>query len=256
MRITDWFLVIPFLPLGDRAGRGARTQSVWNIIFVIGITSWPSTARLVRAQVLTVKERLYVDRARALGAGRTARSSGRHVLPNVVAADPRQHHAGRADLDPHRDDAGVPRPRRPDAGVVGQDARRGVRRRRDQPRRVVVLPAGRPRHRRWSCWRSRCSAERSKRSSTHGCVNDERRDHRRTQRARAARPARHLPDRGRAGAGGARRRPDDRAGRDGRPGGRVGLRQVDHRQPPCCGCCRRARRSTGRCCSTARTSTR
>jgi peptide/nickel transport system permease protein len=82
MRLTDWFLVIPFLPLAivlaAVLGRG-----IWNIIFVISITSWPSTARLVRAQVLTVKERLYVDRARALGASQL-HVIGRHVLPNVA----------------------------------------------------------------------------------------------------------------------------------------------------------------------------
>jgi peptide/nickel transport system permease protein len=82
MRITDWFLVIPFLPLAIVLA-AVLGRSVWNIIFVIGITSWPSTARLVRAQVLTVKERLYVDRARALGAGR-GQIIGRHVLPNVA----------------------------------------------------------------------------------------------------------------------------------------------------------------------------
>jgi len=82
MRITDWFLVIPFLPLAIVLA-AVLGRSVWNIIFVIGITSWPSTARLVRAQVLTIKERLYVDRARALGAGRTHVIS-KHVLPNVA----------------------------------------------------------------------------------------------------------------------------------------------------------------------------
>ncbi len=82
MRVTDWFLVIPFLPLAIVLA-AVLGRSVWNIIFVIGITSWPSTARLVRAQVLTVKERLYVDRARALGANRR-QIIGRHVLPNVA----------------------------------------------------------------------------------------------------------------------------------------------------------------------------
>jgi peptide/nickel transport system permease protein len=81
-RLTDWFLVVPFLPLAIVLA-AVLGRSIWNIIFVIGITSWPSTARLVRAQVLTVKERLYVDRARALGAGR-AHVIGRHVLPNVA----------------------------------------------------------------------------------------------------------------------------------------------------------------------------
>jgi peptide/nickel transport system permease protein len=85
MRLTDWFLVIPFLPLAivlaslpiPWLGRGLVT-----IILVIGITSWPSTARIVRAQVLTVKTRPYVERARALGAGGWHLTT-RHILPNV-----------------------------------------------------------------------------------------------------------------------------------------------------------------------------
>jgi peptide/nickel transport system permease protein len=82
MRLTEWFLVIPFLPLA-LALAAVLGPSVENIILVIGITSWPSTSRIVRAQVLTVKERLYVDRSRALGA--TSRHlMGRHILPNVA----------------------------------------------------------------------------------------------------------------------------------------------------------------------------
>ncbi len=82
MRLTDWFLVVPFLPLAIVLA-AVLGRSVWNIILVIGVTSWPATARLVRAQVLSVRQRLYVDRARALGA--TQRHLiGRHVLPNVA----------------------------------------------------------------------------------------------------------------------------------------------------------------------------
>jgi peptide/nickel transport system permease protein len=81
MRFTEWFLVIPFLPLAIVLA-SILGRSVWNIIFVIGVTSWPWTARLVRAQVLTVKQRLFVDRARSLGAG-GAQIIGRHILPNV-----------------------------------------------------------------------------------------------------------------------------------------------------------------------------
>ncbi len=81
MRVTEWFLVIPFLPLAI-ALAAILGPSIRNIIIVIGITSWPSTARLLRSQVLTLKERHYVDRSRALGA--TDRHlMGRHILPNT-----------------------------------------------------------------------------------------------------------------------------------------------------------------------------
>ena len=81
MRLTEWFLVIPFLPLAIVLA-SVLGRSVWNIIFVIGVTSWPSTARVVRAQVLTVKQRLFVDRARSLGAS-GGHIVARHILPNV-----------------------------------------------------------------------------------------------------------------------------------------------------------------------------
>jgi peptide/nickel transport system permease protein len=82
MRVTDWFLVIPFLPTAIVLA-SVLERSIWTIVFVIGITSWPSTARLVRSQVLSVRSRLYVDRARALGAGR-AHLIRRHIFPNVL----------------------------------------------------------------------------------------------------------------------------------------------------------------------------
>ncbi|HEX7299661.1 MAG TPA: ABC transporter permease [Solirubrobacteraceae bacterium] len=81
MRLTEWFLVIPFLPLAIVLA-AILGPSVENIILVIGITSWPFPARLIRAQVLTLKERLYVDRSRALGASNWHLMT-RHVLPNV-----------------------------------------------------------------------------------------------------------------------------------------------------------------------------
>ncbi|MFN8222368.1 MAG: ABC transporter permease [Gaiellales bacterium] len=81
MRLTEWFLVIPFLPLAIVLA-AILGPSVWNIVFVIGITSWPATARVIRAQVLSVKQRLYIERSRALGAS-NGYLMGRHVLPNV-----------------------------------------------------------------------------------------------------------------------------------------------------------------------------
>jgi peptide/nickel transport system permease protein len=82
MRITDWFLVIPFLPLAIVLA-SVLGRSLTNIVIVIGITSWPGTARILRAQVLTLRERLFVDRARALGATSPSIIS-RHILPNVT----------------------------------------------------------------------------------------------------------------------------------------------------------------------------
>ena len=81
MRITEWFLVIPFLPLAIVLA-AILGPSVKNIILVIGITSWPSTARLISAQVLTLRERDYVDRSRALGASNWHLMT-RHIVPNV-----------------------------------------------------------------------------------------------------------------------------------------------------------------------------
>jgi peptide/nickel transport system permease protein len=57
-------------------------QSLFILIMVIGITSWPSTARIVRSQVLSVRERPFVERSRALGASHRQIVS-RHILPNV-----------------------------------------------------------------------------------------------------------------------------------------------------------------------------
>ena len=81
MRVTDWFLVIPFLPLAIVLSVILQ-PSLTTVILVIGITSWASTARVVRAQVLSLKTRTYVERSRALGASHWHLMS-RHILPNV-----------------------------------------------------------------------------------------------------------------------------------------------------------------------------
>lgn len=81
-RFTDWFLVIPFLPLAIVLAT-VLGRSLLNIIVVIGVTSWPGTARLIRAQTLSVEGRPYLERARALGGGHGHQMT-RHVLPNVM----------------------------------------------------------------------------------------------------------------------------------------------------------------------------
>jgi peptide/nickel transport system permease protein len=95
MRITDLFLVLPTFVLAlilaplilEIVGSDAELMGIRAtlivIVVVIGITSWASTARVIRSQVLSVKERAFVDRARVIGAS-GPHIMRRHLLPNVV----------------------------------------------------------------------------------------------------------------------------------------------------------------------------
>ncbi|MEU6771227.1 ABC transporter permease [Streptomyces sp. NPDC046759] len=82
MRITDWFLVMPTLVLAIALAT-VMSRSLGTVILAIGVTSWPTTARLVRAQTLAVESRPYIERAKALGGGHWHIMT-RHVLPNVL----------------------------------------------------------------------------------------------------------------------------------------------------------------------------
>jgi peptide/nickel transport system permease protein len=82
MRLTDYVLVIPDIPLMIVTA-ALFGRSLTNIILIIGVIYWTTTARLIRAQVKSVRERVYVQRARALGAG-NVRLIGKHVLPQVA----------------------------------------------------------------------------------------------------------------------------------------------------------------------------
>jgi peptide/nickel transport system permease protein len=82
MRLVDFLLVIPHLPLMlvfiSMWGRG-----LWKIILVIGLLGWTPTARLVRSQVLSIKERQFVLRAKAFGAS-DLRTIMIHIFPQVL----------------------------------------------------------------------------------------------------------------------------------------------------------------------------
>ena len=94
MRLTDLFLALPLLPLllviillfrdTLRTAFGPETGIFLLIVFVIGITSWMQTARIVRGDVLALKEREFVTAARSVGT-RERRIITRHVLPNVLS---------------------------------------------------------------------------------------------------------------------------------------------------------------------------
>ena len=94
MRLTDLFLSIPQLPLlllvvalfrepvTDRFGQNLGIFLL--VVFIIGITNWMQTARIVRGDVLAIKEEEFVLAARSIGTG-SRRIMSRHILPNVLS---------------------------------------------------------------------------------------------------------------------------------------------------------------------------
>jgi peptide/nickel transport system permease protein len=95
MRISDFFLVLPTIVLalilapimleiiGAQAQIFGIRSTLIVVVVVIGLTSWATTARVVRSQVLSLKERMFVDRARVIGSS-SLRIMRKHILPNVV----------------------------------------------------------------------------------------------------------------------------------------------------------------------------
>ena len=214
MRIADFFLVLPTFVLAiiltaiirDVLGTGSKEVfgirlSLLVIVLVIGITSWSSTARIIRSQTLSLRERAFVDRARVIGA-----SGGAHHAP-AHPAERREpdHRQRRPDLrrrDPDGDDAVVRR-----ASAI-RSSRRGAS--CSMRRRTVgapslgawwyFVPAGTVASSS-SCSRSRCSGTRSTTSSTRG--GGPRDDARASRRAACGRCGRASPV---AGSGRCRRR--------------------------------------------------
>jgi peptide/nickel transport system permease protein len=84
MRLTDIAYSIPTLPLLIVLAAFAQA-SPGLMAVVIGLLSWMSTARVIRGEVLGIRERAYVEAARNVGVP-TARLLGRHVIPNAMGA--------------------------------------------------------------------------------------------------------------------------------------------------------------------------
>jgi len=94
MRLTDLFLALPLLPLllviimlfrdQLRAAFGPEGGIFLLIVIVIGATSWMQTARVVRGDVLAIKEREFVMAARSIGTP-SGKMITRHILPNVIS---------------------------------------------------------------------------------------------------------------------------------------------------------------------------
>lgn len=82
MRANDVMLSIPWLVLMIVVAAMLKVIDLTGIILIIGLTGWSTTARMVRAQVLSLKERQFVERAKAIGASDMA-IIRRHILPNA-----------------------------------------------------------------------------------------------------------------------------------------------------------------------------
>jgi peptide/nickel transport system permease protein len=82
MRVADVALGIPFLPfvIVLAAFMGAQTS---NVVIAVALLLWPNTARVIRSQVLTVRERAFIEAARVTGSS-TWRILFVHVMPNIL----------------------------------------------------------------------------------------------------------------------------------------------------------------------------
>ena len=119
--------------------------SVYNIMFIIGILGWTGKTRLVRGQVLSLKEMDFVIGARAVGSGALAHHAGPHPSGRRALRD-RSGHADHRGSDPQRGVPQLPRTGRQAADRdVGQHDERGSVPQRPQ-RPAVAVAAARHRH--------------------------------------------------------------------------------------------------------------
>ncbi len=82
MKIVDFFMMLPELPLMIILA-AVLGPGLWNIVFVVSTVSWPTTARIVRSEVLSLKERPFVEASRCIGAS-DAYLMFYEILPNVL----------------------------------------------------------------------------------------------------------------------------------------------------------------------------
>ncbi|MCF8068119.1 MAG: ABC transporter permease [Desulfobacterales bacterium] len=82
MKIVDFVMTLPHLPLLITLA-AIIGPSVWNVVFVVGGIYWPGIARVVRSQVLSIKERPFIEASRCIGGSNAYLMFG-EILPNVV----------------------------------------------------------------------------------------------------------------------------------------------------------------------------
>lgn len=83
MRITEIILCIPLLPLIIVVAAVVGRLSIWGTVLILAVLLWPNSAKVIRAQTLSLKERPFVDAARVVG-GSDARIMFKHLAPNIL----------------------------------------------------------------------------------------------------------------------------------------------------------------------------
>lgn len=83
MRIVDIFMCFPFFLIAIVIA-GVMGPSIWNLMLISGILSWTRIARIVRAEVLSLKQREFVEASKALGLN-SRKIIMRHIIPNTLA---------------------------------------------------------------------------------------------------------------------------------------------------------------------------
>lgn len=82
-RLADIIMALPAFPLIVLIGAILKGMNIWNIVILFCVMGWPGASKVIRAQVLSLKERPFVDSARICGAS-DARIIFRHIAPNVL----------------------------------------------------------------------------------------------------------------------------------------------------------------------------
>lgn len=83
MRIVDTFMCFPFFVIGITIA-ALIGPSIWNVILIIGILQWTSVARIVRAEILSLKKSEFIEAARAMGIS-NFKIIYTHLLPNTLS---------------------------------------------------------------------------------------------------------------------------------------------------------------------------
>ena len=126
MRFTDLILTLPGLAVLLTAAAFFGTASPFKVAIILALLFWTGIARIVRGVFLSLREKEYVEAAKASG-GSDLRIIVRHMLPNSLGPDHRQHHAHHRRRHPGRGRALVPRLWHPAAPPVARLAdRRGT----------------------------------------------------------------------------------------------------------------------------------